>query len=534
MKTKLKFFIGVLFVFILSWYVNAAPYYLFQWFGNILKHINELHFKVEGSNWIWNDLWWIMIITNSINLNEKKEIRLWGNTIKCSMQLKWFYFNSIRWNTIRALDRWNYDLIDNFKQNAWLWEISYNIEWGFYSNCSWTNIQDFSIVWQIEYFDKDDSNKGYFKLQAGRKYNYSSNDINWNSFNNNFQLYQWAVPVWFIYDSWYWIGFVWGEVWNCMENIVDKLNNNNVNSRIKELSSNNIEFNDSSLNCVDRHYGGAIGIVKSLLWIVWSYHMWSQWNWKNQKSVITSMAEYSRDVSKQRTFHLWGNNLNYWTIINKLKRKEEILCRDKWKNVWTIEWGKINCIEGESTSIDQDLTQNYDKDTIIILKDWNLTINKNQKGEKSKLEVFIDKWLLIWNENNLEEIDKYWNYVQDWSEVTSWWYLRWNYFIRGMLVWPESNNYEIDHKLYIRGRLSFLNALQTATDWRKNLIEDVLWNSVYDDVKWVIKLKDLFKWRCLYSWDGTDGVRCGSKWDNWSNSPLIIRPWEKSSVLLDK
>lgn len=95
----------------------------------------------------WNNLhgilawsWWIKLETP-----ENIYISWSSNSISCSKQLEWLYYNAIRWAALWPMD-------NNTLQKLKEIDGSYNnvvVEWWFYTDCVWENINNNFVIWKV-------------------------------------------------------------------------------------------------------------------------------------------------------------------------------------------------------------------------------------------------------------------------------------------------------------------------------------------------------------------------------------------------
>lgn len=187
-----------LIVYVLQWSAQESnPFFPFNTF--IATHNNTTN--VSFKYW-WNSLSGILAWSWRLTLSTPETIYItWSNTsISCSKQLEWLYYNPIRWATLWPMDQYTLNKlreIDGSYNNVW-------VEWWFYTDCIWTNIQNNFVIWQITH------SKLWLKyiLFAGLIYDESNNSLSpTQNLNAGTLIFQNNVFQWRIFDV-YW-GWIW-------------------------------------------------------------------------------------------------------------------------------------------------------------------------------------------------------------------------------------------------------------------------------------------------------------------------------------
>ena len=517
-----KLMIVILFMLIV-WNVNAFDI-RFPDFSPLFKtKLSLVHFY-SGPEANPQNSWWLMMFNWLEVLDKPEELGFSISSmpgslpinygIKCNAKLKWYYVNLVRWNYILPLDE-----SDSYDSNIW-------VNGWFYTNC---NIWDYNDVYGfIEYTY---NRRHWFNLYVGFKYDIKDNKplfTKW--FNSTFKLYNGIKPVWFIYDELWWVGFVWWKVpsLNWVKNIMNK--------------GMNISYVDWKLEVnrdkIDDEWVWAV--IKSMIWIRWAYNL-SESNFKTEwekKFIIKWIWVKDVWVWYKKTAYIaweWMVNLSY--ILNKARRNAIKMCRWRWKKIsWTKRYDgitdnleKINCFEWNGrVSIEYDPT---DEHTIVVTRWWVDVLFKTSMEWKKYMEVFIDKWkLLIDNDINLKEINSKWE-VWDGNIVTSWAVLKWIFMVNGLIWWEKNGVYVgFNHKLYVQWMVASLNTISVPKESRIEYVKKVLWEEFWKEK--YVNLQKIFSWRCKNSWIWTDGVNCSNEKDKWWENPIIFIKKQYSSELL--
>lgn len=183
-------------------------------FPGIEQNYSSIAFQYWGNNFAGMIFW-----TTGVTLSTPETISIsWGSqSIMCLQKINGIYYSNQRGRRLRPLDTGSLQTLRS-------WDASYNtlqITGWLYTNCTW-------VSWYLP-----NTNEVYgqiihtrsgtqFHLIAGLNYNFTLNSITWTSFWGT--LY-WInnIASWHIYDSYGWIGYVWGTgqgtmligVWIC-------------------------------------------------------------------------------------------------------------------------------------------------------------------------------------------------------------------------------------------------------------------------------------------------------------------------------
>ena len=479
---------------------------------------NTLKNKVEWINFAWwgNDFWGMFIVTelkdissNPVNIDLSSTKRL-----NCKKQVIWYYWNSLRWWVIYPLDKQTL--------NYWKWvNTSYynglSMVGGFYTGCSWDVA---SIYGQIKYSSQNIAN---YIIQAWRKYDVSTNNVSWTNFAENFQIYNDSKILWLIVDSTYWIGFVWWQVNNWWNNLVNTLNDGTINNVVTSITNTSIN------NTANADITPLNGSIQTIIWILWNFNIMCQKD-NNVRQDIKILQKQNKAVL------LWENVVNVNTVINKARKNAARLCNWNWQNgdqtINDSEAGKVVCIKDGNVVINADLTLNTTRPTNIIVK-WDnkkVIFKKTQSLGSWYVNVFLDNGYVLFDNSNdlLNSVGK--NGKLHWPQVTSWFVFKWNIILNGLLAGTDGANITgYKHKLYIKGSLASLNSVW-ENGYRKDYLENDLLKSLY--LENTMKINDVFRWRCLDIWVWTDWVNCSSTEDKYSLNAIIVQKEKYANPLI--
>ncbi|MBS8122466.1 hypothetical protein [Candidatus Vampirococcus lugosii] len=511
-------------------------------------NVSEMHFYVLHDNGVGNDFGGFMILTDIDDMASSKTLKIENSSdsITCEEQLRGFYFNPLRGSTLYAIDEYNYEYMSGSLSGGM--NMGYDFDGGFYSNCRGQGVEPTSIFGHIEYGDLGAFYAEDFFIQAGREYDYNTNRSTNNDYADSFSLYN-NTPVGLIYDSLRGVGFVGGKVNHrkCMEDLFAETNDNSIIDLIHKFDpdsdkdkrlifTGSIYNDDINQNCITRNHGSVMQVVSSVIGILGGYYLGEQGSEASRRSVISRLGQLGDDATQQQAFNIGGKTVNLSSSMNTLKKNASDLCRGQWDDTSGpigIDSGnkdrELFCIDGQDVVLDYDLTSSS-VDNIILIKNGNLTIKKNQKAGNSNLQVFIDGGVIKIDIGSKVDIDKDGFYTTS-TGVTEGLYLYGDYFINGLLVGTDTDN-KINNKLYINGRMALLNSPQRPTDSREKMIKRSIGDTAYNNYKDIIGMRQLFAWDCKPNGKGTDGVNCSDSSDRWRRNSFIIQPNGIESRLL--
>ena len=374
---------------------------------DVTRSIMPIHFADN-----WNDFGGFFYFSNGLwdssdtNWDYDKKVTIWpggsDREYDCSKQVKWFYYNAERWERLWPLSKDN-----SFSGVSVTWWIYTVCEQPWYTEdlkkCSEDGNGQISIekcnllrgsremceeCLRSEYHT--DGHWYYWSLtwkypeNGGQEYSLvvwveydTGNDFieikNNSKLAPTFVRFENKYPVGFIYDTNWWVGFVWCRIVNSsisMKQIVWQITWDLKN--LFQLSGNNsIEYVwewKGGVNCSDAVWDSLVWVVVE--WIVWlgersntASDFWIIWNEMDEKMQYFSSA-----------------SINNNTLINYAKKKAEVLCRWKW-NSWCSE--SLCCYNG-------DVELSWPDSNTYIVKNWNVTINPfTDSNENKYYSVFV-------------------------------------------------------------------------------------------------------------------------------------------------
>lgn len=497
--------------------------------GYMRRNMTPIHFKDN-----WNDFGWFIYFSNGIGTggveaDGEYTVAFGGQVYECQQKAKWFYYNAERGERLWVLDdsysmprvafsgglytrctrEWFRDAMSNCKDedNETAREDCEREVREAYVDTHW-------YYWMIRHTYEDGSNK--FVLSAWTNY-VSSGDqqIIWDSFAATLIRFDNKYPVWFIYDGNGWLWFLGWELVgddNDVKAVLDAANDNGGLDRLFELWDDGI-VPKSDFNWINTEYGWSAKnsllsvIVDGLVWINRdTKNTGIQWNQSNDK------MQYFSSV-----------NINNMQLINYAKQRAEILCRWKWESygydrsnlkslycfdnptgaeIEAITWTTIIVKNGDvkvKNMRNFDSDGNYD----IFINSWNLVIEEDDV----ELKVFKNNWFINEDMNVnqfsgivfpiLNSTDSY-----TWDEVVAWRFIKGNFIVNGKIKPKSWSGFE--HVYFVYWKLT-----------TKDTVDE---------------LSQVFKWRCQWWIQGTDGTPCpgeektpGIKWTNpYENASLVI------------
>lgn len=462
---------------------------------------SDIHF------WAWwnNFIWWIFWM-DPIILDEAEEIIVWYETIRCKKQLNWLYFNANRWNRIWPMDQ---VMLMNLKKKSsnyrWL-----SMKWWLYTNC---DKDTYGVYGMLKYtINWDDS-----YVIAWLKFDQIKNKIASSEFDASFQYKDWFSPVWYIFDSYWWIWLVgWQMGWTILSNktLTDISQTDNIDN--SQAETDNID-NSSSL----------LSIIRS------------KFEQKSEeapipfqvKKVTNDTETESVDKNLQSKILLSKNLVVWWNsfvpnsvLITEIDELVPNLCKWSWqsfeidfsKDIICIDWARLNSV---------DIDMSYIIGKTLIVKSTDLILQGKSMESDQSLDIFIQGWnLILWDIKPSSWFNWNWDVVTLDSPVTvtSWVNINWTLIIDWLLLGSQANSFL--HKLYIHGFVVSNNSYWIAVQ-KKFFVEWWVMKAYkYNDF---IDLNNVFTRRCWENKKSTDGVNCSNKTDKYWENPLIVidRKW---------
>ncbi len=559
---------------------------------SILKNIMPIHF-VDN----WNDFGWFLYVseygtptseafyTNDLGTGFVR-INLWenGSWYVCVSRVKWFYYNSERWERLFPIDEetanlWAQDWLNT---NGWLYTRCYDdgifssldecVQWEEdddqweEDNDQWEEDDD---QWEEDndQWEEDDDQweEDYHQCQIDKMNRYGNlhgyywsvtHEYNWKTFgltvwtqytwvnqtgwlyiddtvglSETFIRYKNQYPVWLLYDYNWWVWFVWCEF------------QMNKTSGLRSLVSKLIEWQkleDLFYYDTDNHtiaYSGLdtdinldcsnISAADSLIKMVVDWLLWLGIDSQDLNTI-------GNNVSNSKMQYLPSANINNASLINYAKKRAEILCRWKrktYRNDSDLE-ENLNCINNINNWTN---TINAKTWYTYIVKNWNVEVSvMNDFDSDGYYNIFIDSGYLLLDNENLWEYKKV--FKKDW-------------FI--------SNTDIEDYKSNIENALSewlsyTWNDVAVGVFIKWNFI--VNWNLTWDNINtryfvyWKFTTKDslndlvgdewIFIWRCG-NWISSDSDEyyCPQSRNDWinpyTNSALNVIDQNYDSILFN-
>lgn len=211
--------------------------------ANLADYTSKIHFNAGASNFIW-----YFIVSNIKTLPAADNLVIGAGTDKrlnCKKQLQGYYRNTMRGDVMRPIDQ---DTLQYVKSTygvyTWL-----NVSGWLYTQCDdYPNLVYGETIFSLTWW----SNAEIFSIQSWREYNFTWNNLVLsNKFTNSLEFVNYqslALPVWYIYDADYGIGFIWGTL-NAPatnRNLINYLNvgstGNLVNQTISSITDKDIIF----------------------------------------------------------------------------------------------------------------------------------------------------------------------------------------------------------------------------------------------------------------------------------------------------
>lgn len=109
---------------------NLSNLFEDMWFSS--WNFSEVHFQY----W-WNNFAWVIFWLDSKFLDSPQTISInwWSQTISCSTQLQWLYYNNMRGWRLRPLDENSLSILSG----QWSWYETMIMDWWLYTHCSGIN-----------------------------------------------------------------------------------------------------------------------------------------------------------------------------------------------------------------------------------------------------------------------------------------------------------------------------------------------------------------------------------------------------------
>lgn len=401
---------------------------------------------------------------------------VWTNgatAFECHKQMEWFYYNAQRWERLRPLDKETWSgLQGNLSIDWWIYtlcrpagyrealEDCFNKYWQEEDNVWVTNPDlGWEEWWNSSEQGDEEGDYDTCVADADREYAYNSSyygqvkhEYKWQTFGfivgtnyktdnsspwifptiqdglaDTFVRFQNKIPVGFVYDYNWGVGFAWCEISssNSDNSRTDMLKWLIGNWNPKELFKPNwtggIKYvwhkvQNANINC-SNIWMATDSLVKVIIeWLVGMSReseegLWLMWN--------------QMDGSKMQYFS--SADVNNSTLLNYAKKRSETLCRGIWitKNISSIEpeniKGNVVCIDFWSSggTIDASMSKKVkDAKKTLIVKNGNVIVDPFvDPNDTSYYDMFINNGKLFINETS--ETKKFVftseGFLSDWS-----------------------------------------------------------------------------------------------------------------------
>lgn len=521
---------GVLFLggSLLLW-VNASQNKItVDWIKDqtLANKFSTVHFNVWGNDFGGGFFW-----TEAKALATPQEVTANGERLRCSAQIRGFYYNSQRGERLWPLDT------DSQGDLARI-QSSYNpsqltINWGFYTNCQ--KEQAGKLIPENEdgrtnslygiYGRITHTYKGReYSIYAGLLNNLQQNELPTAELRCNFQRIDNQYPFGYIYDKAGGIALVGAyvksenlaQVNDFHKSFTDKLSKtkcvndfyslredpNNPEKTIPKTDDPILWPKDNTLIFGN---GNALETMMNL-GIRGIVGLSSQVQTSDQKGI---------ENNTQKTSLLVSTTENISNIINIANKRAESLCRNRWGSLTPN--GDIICAKNGG-EIDP---RSYAGKTIVI-KEGNLTLTKYMETTSQPITI-----LLIHGDLKLPNLDASQRFLgngyPDRDGIIKANFLKGNFIINGLI--QNQGTEEITNKLIVHGKIASFNTLQEPNDQTK-----VKLRNIGIDTNKKIWLSEIFTWKCnIDTGKDTVGNPCGQENDGTSKSFLI----DKSFGLID-
>ena len=521
---------GVLFLggSLLLW-VNASQNKItVDWIKDqtLANKFSTVHFNVWGNDFGGGFFW-----TEAKALATPQEVTANGERLRCSAQIRGFYYNSQRGERLWPLDT------DSQGDLARI-QSSYNpsqltINWGFYTNCQ--KEQAGKLIPENEdgrtnslygiYGRITHTYKGReYSIYAGLLNNLQQNELPTAELRCNFQRIDNQYPFGYIYDKAGGIALVGAyvksenlaQVNDFHKSFTDKLSKtkcvndfyslredpNNPEKTIPQTDDSILRPKDDTLIFGN---GNALETMMNL-GIRGIVGLSSQVQTSDQKGI---------ENNTQKTSLLVSTTENISNIINIANKRAESLCRNKWGSLTPN--GDIICAKNGG-EIDP---RSYAGKTIVI-KEGDLTLTKYMEAINQPITILLIHGDLILPNTKANQTFLG-NGYPDKNGIIKANFLKGNFIINGLI--QNQRTEEITNKLIVHGKIASFNTLQEP-----NVQTKVKLREIGIDTSKKIWLSEIFTWKCnIDTGKDTVGNPCGQENDGTSKSFLI----DKSFGLID-
>ena len=472
----------------------------------LANKFSTVHFNVWGNDFGGGFFW-----TEAKALATPQEVTANGERLRCSAQIRGFYYNSQRGERLWPLDT------DSQGDLARI-QSSYNpsqltINWGFYTNCQKEQAGKlipengdgrtnslYGIYGRITHTYKERE----YSIYAGLLNNLQQNELPTAELRCNFQRIDNQYPFGYIYDKAGGIALVGAYVKS--ENLAQ------VNDFHKSFTEKL-----SKTKCVNDFYSlredpnnPEKTIPKTDDPILWPKD--NTLIFGNGNALETMMNLGIRGIvglssqvlgqkgiegNTKQTSLLVSTTENISNIINIANKRAESLCRNRWGSL--NPKGDVICAKN-GDSIDP---KTYAGKTIII-QQGDLTLNNYMETTNQPITILLMKWDLKLPNTNANQTFLG-NGYPDKNGIIKANFLKGNFIINGLIQGDSNSNNEIQRKLIVHWKIASFNTLNTPTNEAHTNITKIGIN-----LNKKIRLSEIFTWKCNRK-EGIDldGNPCG-------------------------
>lgn len=524
---------GVLFLggSLLLW-VNASQNKItVDWIKDqtLANKFSTVHFNVWGNDFGGGFFW-----TEAKALATPQEVTANGERLRCSAQIRGFYYNSQRGERLWPLDTDSQEDLGRIQANYRAPQMLIN--GGFYTNCQ--KEQAGKLIPENE-DGRTNSLYGIYgritHTYQGHEYSIYAgllNDITKNELPNaklrcNFQRIDNQYPFGYIYDKSGGIALVGayvessklGSVKAFHESFIRKLDERKcVNDfySMKDAPKKNPSDPDRTIPTAtdnelgnrddDLIFGNGNALETMMnLGIRGIVGLSSQVQTSDQKGI---------ENNTQKTSLLVSTTENISNIINIANKRAESLCRNRWGNLNPN--GDVICAKNGG-SIDP---KRYAGKTIVI-KEGDLTLTEYMEATSQPITILLIHGDLILPNTNANQTFLG-NGYPDRDGIIKANFLKGNFIINGLI---QDLGTEITNKLIVHGKIASFNTLQEPNKQTREKL-----SKIGIDINKKIWLSEIFTWKCnIDTGKDTVGNPCGQENDGTSKSFLI----DKSFGLID-
>lgn len=497
----------------------------------LTNKFSTVHFNVWGNDFGGGFFW-----TEAKNLSTPQLVTANGERLRCSAQIRGFYYNSQRGERLWPLDTDSQEDLGRIQANYRAPQMLIN--GGFYTNCQ--KEQAGKLIPENE-DGRTNSLYGIYgritHTYQGHEYSIYAgllNDITKNELPNaklrcNFQRIDNQYPFGYIYDKSGGIALVGayvessklGSVKAFHESFIRKLDERKcVNDfySMKDAPKKNPSDPDRTIPTAtdnelgnrddDLIFGNGNALETMMnLGIRGIVGLSSQVQTSDQKGI---------ENNTQKTSLLVSTTENISNIINIANKRAESLCRNRWGSLTPN--GDIICAKNGG-EIDP---RSYAGKTIVI-KEGDLTLTKYMEAINQPITILLIHGDLILPNTNASQTFLG-NGYPDRDGIIKANFLKGNFIINGLI---QNQGTEITNKLIVHGKIASFNTLQEPNKQTREKL-----SKIGIDINKKIWLSEIFTWKCNLK-EGIDlnGNPCGKLTEGQDpNKDFLI---DKSFGLID-